>query len=62
MIDVEIEGLPFQLWRQPHSSVETIGFRIGGFAYSTDCVDLPAAISTSCATGGTGVDGRRRPP
>ena len=44
VIDVDIEGLPFQLWRQPHSSVETIGFRIGGFAYSTDCVDLPAVI------------------
>lgn len=44
IIDVEIEGLTFQLWRQPHSSVETIGLRIGGFAYSTDCVDLAPLI------------------
>jgi phosphoribosyl 1,2-cyclic phosphate phosphodiesterase len=44
VIDVEIEGLTFQLWRQPHSSVDTIGLRIGGFAYSTDCVDLAPLI------------------
>ncbi|MAH87051.1 MAG: hypothetical protein CMF26_00380 [Kiloniella sp.] len=44
VIDVEIAGFPFQLWRQPHGRVETIGLRIGGFAYSTDCVDLPATI------------------
>lgn len=41
IITVEVEGLPVQMWRQPHGRVETIGFRLGPFAYSTDCVDLP---------------------
>lgn len=41
---IDIAGLPFDLWRQPHGRVDTIGFRIGAFAYSTDCVDLSQPI------------------
>ena len=41
IITVDLEGLPFQVWRQNHGRVETLGFRMGPFAYSTDCVDLP---------------------
>ena len=38
---VEMAGLPVQVVRQDHQVMETLGFRIGGFAYSTDVVLLP---------------------
>lgn len=41
---IEVAGIPIDIWRQPHGRVETIGFRIGQFGYSTDCVDLPQHI------------------
>ncbi len=36
-----INDLRFDLFLQDHGAVETIGFRCGGFAYSTDAVNLP---------------------
>ena len=30
----------FSFWRQPHGSVQSLGFRTGNFAYCTDCVDF----------------------
>jgi phosphoribosyl 1,2-cyclic phosphate phosphodiesterase len=39
---VEIAGLPITLFSQDHAVMETLGLRIGGFAYSTDLVRLPA--------------------
>jgi phosphoribosyl 1,2-cyclic phosphate phosphodiesterase len=39
---VEIAGLPITLFIQEHAVMETLGPRIGGFAYSTDLVRLPA--------------------
>ena len=41
---IEVAGVPVDIWRQPHGRVDTLGFKIGGFAYSTDCVDLPPLI------------------
>jgi phosphoribosyl 1,2-cyclic phosphate phosphodiesterase len=37
----EIAGLPVTLFRQDHGVMDTLGLRIGGFAYSTDVVALP---------------------
>lgn len=37
----EIAGMPVQLFRQDHGVMDTLGLRIGGFAYSTDVVMLP---------------------
>ena len=37
----EIAGLPLTLFSQDHAVMETLGLRIGGFAYSTDLVRLP---------------------
>jgi phosphoribosyl 1,2-cyclic phosphate phosphodiesterase len=36
-----IAGLPVQVFRQDHQVMDTLGLRIGGFAYSTDVVRLP---------------------
>lgn len=38
-----IGDLPIQPFRQIHGNGETLGFRIGSFAYSTDLNGLPAA-------------------
>ncbi|MDB5370717.1 MAG: fold metallo-hydrolase [Roseomonas sp.] len=38
---VEIAGLSVRLFRQDHKVMETLGLRIGAFAYSTDVVALP---------------------
>ncbi len=37
----EIAGMPVQLFRQDHKVMETLGLRIGSFAYSTDVVRMP---------------------
>lgn len=37
----EMAGIPVRVLRQDHKVMETLGFRIGGFAYSTDVVGLP---------------------
>jgi phosphoribosyl 1,2-cyclic phosphate phosphodiesterase len=38
-------GMPVRLFRQEHGFTPTLGFRIGGFAYSTDVVSLdPGAL------------------
>jgi len=39
--EVTLAGLPVRLFRQDHQVMETLGLRIGGFAYSTDVVRLP---------------------
>ncbi len=41
---IAVEGVPVDIWRQPHGQIETIGMRLGPFAYSTDCVDLSAEV------------------
>ena len=38
----DINGLLFKTFVQDHGYVETLGFRIGDFAYSTDLLDLGA--------------------
>jgi phosphoribosyl 1,2-cyclic phosphate phosphodiesterase len=38
---VAMAGMPVQVFRQDHRVMETLGFRIGRFAYSTDVVTLP---------------------
>jgi phosphoribosyl 1,2-cyclic phosphate phosphodiesterase len=38
---VEMAGIPVQVLRQDHRVMETLGFRIGRFAYSTDVVAMP---------------------
>lgn len=38
---VEMAGIPVRVLRQDHRVMETLGFRIGGFAYSTDLVAMP---------------------
>ncbi|MGK7870486.1 MBL fold metallo-hydrolase [Falsiroseomonas sp. E2-1-a20] len=38
---VAMAGMKVQVFRQDHRVMETLGFRIGGFAYSTDVVSLP---------------------
>ena len=38
---VAMAGMPVRLFRQDHRVMETLGFRIGQFAYSTDVVTLP---------------------
>lgn len=38
---VAMAGIPVRVFRQDHRVMETLGFRIGGFAYSTDVVALP---------------------
>ncbi len=38
---VEMAGMAVRVLRQDHKVMETLGFRIGGFAYSTDVVTLP---------------------
>ncbi|PZW51071.1 phosphoribosyl 1,2-cyclic phosphate phosphodiesterase [Humitalea rosea] len=40
---VTLAGLPVRLFRQDHQVMETLGLRIGGFAYSTDVIRLPEA-------------------
>ncbi len=39
---VEMGGVPVRVLRQDHRVMETLGFRIGRFAYSTDLVAMPA--------------------
>ncbi|MDP6346141.1 MAG: MBL fold metallo-hydrolase [Alphaproteobacteria bacterium] len=36
-----IGDIPVQPFRQQHGAIETLGFRFGGLAYSTDLNDLP---------------------
>jgi phosphoribosyl 1,2-cyclic phosphate phosphodiesterase len=38
---VEMAGIPVQVLRQDHRVMETLGFRIGRFAYCTDVVAFP---------------------
>ena len=38
---LEIAGFPVQLFRQDHKVMDTLGLRIGNFAYSTDVVVMP---------------------
>lgn len=38
---VEMAGLPVRVIRQDHRVMESLGFRIGRFAYSTDVVAMP---------------------
>lgn len=38
---VDMAGFPVRVLRQDHKVMETLGFRIGGFAYSTDLVAMP---------------------
>jgi phosphoribosyl 1,2-cyclic phosphate phosphodiesterase len=38
---VEMGGIPVRIFRQDHRVMETLGFRIGSFAYSTDVVAFP---------------------
>jgi phosphoribosyl 1,2-cyclic phosphate phosphodiesterase len=38
---VEIAGLSVRLFRQDHKVMDTLGLRIGDFAYSTDVVEMP---------------------
>ncbi|MDJ0389828.1 MBL fold metallo-hydrolase [Roseomonas sp. E05] len=38
---VEVAGLAVRLLRQDHKVMETLGLRIGDFAYSTDVVTMP---------------------
>ncbi|PHK96773.1 MBL fold metallo-hydrolase [Pseudoroseomonas rhizosphaerae] len=38
---VEAAGLPVRLFRQDHKVMDTLGLRIGDFAYSTDVVAMP---------------------
>ncbi|MBB5696080.1 phosphoribosyl 1,2-cyclic phosphate phosphodiesterase [Roseomonas pecuniae] len=38
---VRIAGLDLRLFAQDHRVMETLGLRIGGFAYSTDVVEMP---------------------
>lgn len=38
--EFEAEGIPITAIRQSHGNIETTGFRIGKFAYSTDVVDF----------------------
>lgn len=47
---VEMGGIPVQVLRQDHRVMETLGFRIGRFAYSTDVVVMPE--ETLAALGG----------
>lgn len=37
---VKMAGLPLQVFEQDHGWVTSLGFRVGGFAYSTDVVRL----------------------
>jgi len=37
----EIAGMPIEVFRQDHGVMDSLGVRIGGFAYSTDVVALP---------------------
>ena len=38
---LEIAGMPVGVFRQDHQVMETLGLRVGSFAYSTDVVRLP---------------------
>jgi phosphoribosyl 1,2-cyclic phosphate phosphodiesterase len=38
---VQMGGIPVRVLRQDHRVMETLGFRIGGFAYCTDVVAFP---------------------
>jgi phosphoribosyl 1,2-cyclic phosphate phosphodiesterase len=38
---VEIAGFPVRLFRQDHKVMDTLGLRVGNFAYSTDVVVMP---------------------
>lgn len=37
----EAAGVPITVFRQDHGYGETLGFKVGNFAYSTDVVDFP---------------------
>ncbi len=39
--EFEVGGVPIRSFRQSHGFSETLGFRIGDIAYTTDCVELP---------------------
>lgn len=39
--DQTIAGVPFKVFEQDHGFVNSLGFRIGNFAYSTDVVRFP---------------------
>lgn len=39
--EIEAAGMRLTLFRQDHGVMDTLGFRCGGFAYSTDVVLLP---------------------
>ena len=60
---VMMAGLPVKVLRQDHRVMETLGFRIGGFAYSTDVVAMPEESLAALAGLDTWVVGcfQRRP-
>lgn len=39
--DFEVGGVTVRSFRQSHGFSETLGFRLGDIAYTTDCVELP---------------------
>lgn len=39
---LEMAGFPVRVLRQEHRVMETLGFRVGRFAYCTDVVELPS--------------------
>lgn len=39
--EIEAAGFPIRLFRQDHKVMDTLGLRIGDFAYSTDVVVMP---------------------
>ncbi len=45
----ELGGMPIQAFQQHHGFMETLGFRIGDFAYSTDVVELDDAAFEALA-------------
>ena len=45
----ELGGMPIQPFRQHHGFMDTLGFRIGDFAYSTDVVELDDAAFEALA-------------
>ena len=45
--EVDIDGISVFAFRQGHGNVDTLGYRIGDFAYSTDVVDLDEAAFTA---------------
>ena len=56
----EAAGLPVEVFRQDHGVMDTLGLRVGRFAYSTDVVKLPE--ESLAGAGGAGHLGGRLLP